>query len=148
MLANLFTSIIPFYYPFYPLLKNPPSCSLPPSQSRSLRSPEAATLRSATLHSACGYHPCYAGIRPALRADPQKNTPKKEALPNTIGCNFVQAFTIFRINQGEIGPKLGPFHFRSKTPPNPAATFPSTPVLPRGNDSGVRPFPRPCHAPR
>jgi hypothetical protein len=49
MVAYFFTSVIPFHYPLYPLLKNPIPRS-PPSQSRSLRSPEAAK-RSVPLRS-------------------------------------------------------------------------------------------------
>ena len=49
MVAYFFTSVIPLHYPLYPLLKNPIPLSTP-SQSRSLRSPEAAK-RSVPLRS-------------------------------------------------------------------------------------------------
>jgi hypothetical protein len=85
MFAYLVTSVIPFHYPLYPLLKNPISRFLPPSQSRSLRSPEAAK-RSVPLRSTS-----LAAINPAPQAFDQpfgltsNNTrQKKKVLQTTL----------------------------------------------------------------
>jgi hypothetical protein len=41
-------------------------------------------VRSATLHFTCGFQPCSAGIRPALRADLKNIRQKKKGLQTTL----------------------------------------------------------------